>query len=346
MRKWQLTLGAIVLIFGAILAGIFHAYKTFLATPLIPTFSQPITYILVPGTSTRMLAMDLQKQGLLKNPVFFIALVYSKNQHKQLKAGEYLFLPGMTPEQVLAKIVAGKVIQHRFTIIEGWTFQQLITALNKEPSLTHTANISPKEGWFFPATYNFILGTTDSHFLEKAYALMKIKLNAAWQQRASNLPYKTPDEALIAASLVEKESARPEERPLIAGVLVKRLQQNMPLQIDSTVIYGLGAAYTGKIHTADLRQDTPYNTYTRKGLPPTPIAMPSESSIQATLHPSITDALYFVAKGDGSHQFSNNLNDHNHAVVTYQLNKKSNAAKIAKPWYVPDSLQFLFSKAD
>lgn len=362
MRKWQLIFGTIILMIGAAVVAVIHAYKIFLETPLIT--KEPVNYVLVPGTSARTLAIDLEKKGLLNKPFFLVVLAYSKNIQKHLKAGEYLFTPGMTPEQILDQIALGKVVRHKFTIVEGWTFNQLLAALNKEPLINHTlatelpASIAAKlklsatnpEGWFFPATYNFTLGSTDLALLKQAHRLMLNKLSAAWEKRSTDTPYKTSYDALIAASLVEKESAQPNERPMIAGVLVKRLRQNMPLQIDSTVIYGLGNTYTGKIHSADLKQDTPYNTYTRKGLPPTPIAMPSEESIQATLHPVVTDALYFVAKGDGSHQFSSNLNEHNLAVTTYQIDmvlpnigKKAEKIKCPQLWYIPDSLQTLFS---
>lgn len=362
MRKWQLILSTIILMICATVVAVIQAYKAFLETPLITKV--PVNYVLVPGTSVRTFAVDLQKKGLLNKPLFLVVLAYSKNIEKHLKAGEYLFIPGMTPAQVLDQMAAGKVVQHKFTIVEGWTFNQLLVALNKEPLLNHTlatetpALIAAKlklsainpEGWFFPATYNFTMGSTDIALLTQAHQLMTTKLNSAWEKRATDAPYKTLYDALIAASLVEKESAQPKERPMIAGVLVKRLQLNMPLQIDSTVIYGLGNAYTGKIHSADLKQDTPYNTYTRKGLPPTPIAMPSADSIQAALHPIVTDALYFVAKGDGTHQFSSNLNEHNHAVTSYQIDivlpnvgKKAEKMKCPQFWYIPDSLQPLFS---
>jgi len=364
MRTWQLTLGVIVFFILAAVAGIAHAYKNFLRTPLIPLHKSAVTYVLLPGTSIHTLAVDLTRQGLIRNPIFLMALAYSKNMQNHLKAGEYLFAPGLTPEQVLAQIIAGKVVQHRFTIVEGWTFSQLMTVLNKESLITHTLNnlsaetIASKlklpahhpEGWFLPATYNFIRGASDISILEKAYRLMDTKLNHAWQLKSAEVPYRTPYEVLIAASLVEKETAQPQERPLIAGVILKRLQINMPLQIDSTVIYGLGTAYVGKLHGTDLRQDTPYNTYTRRGLPPTPIALPSEQALKAVVAPAITDALYFVARNDGTHQFSSNLKAHNQAVTTYQIGivlpnvgRKAEKMKCPQLWYLPSELYFLFS---
>jgi UPF0755 protein len=348
------------ILFGA-LFGIGAAYKTFIATPLIAA-NQPLDYVLKPGSSVKTLADDLHVRGILAHPNFLIGLAYLKGSAHKLKAGEYLFAPGITPAQLLDQIVTGKVIYHRFTLVEGWTFKQVIAALNNDPAITHTLNsvgdadilnklgMPPRnpEGLFLPATYHFSLGMSDAALLKMAYQKMTKTLTKEWQQRAANLPYQTSYEALIVASLIEKETAQANERPIVAGVILRRLKNNMPLQIDSTLIYGLGSNYTGKLNRAALAQDTPYNTYLHGGLPPTPIAMPSLPSIHAALHPDNSNFLYFVAKGDGTHQFSANLPAQNQAVNTYQIavhlptiGKRLNTRMCIRPWYASETLQNL-----
>ena len=290
-------------------------------------------------------------------------LAYFKVATSKLKPGEYLFDPGTRPGQMFDQMLAGHAIYHRFTLVEGWTFQQLITALNALPYVKHQlshvsaaqvlANLGlpaqNPEGLFYPATYYFSLVTTDSDLLKWSYRLLEKKLHQAWKTRAVGLPYKKSYQALIVASLVEKETAIAKERPMIAGVIVRRLQAGIPLQIDASIIYGLGSAYSGKLTVEDLRKDTPYNTYTRRGLPPTPIASPSLASITAALHPDQSQNLYFVAKGDGSHQFSQNLSEHNLAVQLYQLDqrypylkKKSSRLNCQNLWFVSQSMRTFF----
>ena len=298
----------------------------------------------------------------MPHPRYFLFLAYIKGATSKLKTGEYQFDPGTTPSQLLDQMLAGKAIFHRFTIVEGWTFQQLISALNNVDFVKHQLkHVSPEqvltnlglpaqnpEGLFYPATYYFSAGVNDSDLLKWSYQLLEKKLHSAWEHRAEHLPYKTPYQALIVASLVEKETALANERPMIAGVIVRRLQAGIPLQIDASIIYGLGVHYTGKLTLEDLRKDTPYNTYTRKGLPPTPIASPSYASIMAALHPDQSQNLYFVAKGDGSHQFSAHLAEHNKAVQFYQLDQRYPYVKTRKScqslWYVSKSMRAFFCK--
>lgn len=334
MSKNLKLVAVIALLLSIFLTYFAVQYQRFLTTPLSKT--EVIHYVFKPGSSMRRLVDDLQAQGFIKNPRYFYFLAYTKGATNKLKTGEYFFDPGTTPNQLVDQMLSGDVILHRFTIVEGWTFQQLRAALQSLPYVEHTLNaisseqlpgtigFAPKhpEGLFFPATYYFSLGSKDTDLLKWSYQLLEKKLNQEWLKRASNLPYKTPYEALIAASLVEKETAISKERPMISGVIERRLQKEIPLQIDASVIYGLGTCYKGKITVDDLRKDTPYNTYTRRGLPPTPIAIPSLSSIEATLHPDDSQNLYFVAKGDGSHQFSSNLAEHNKAVQLYQLDMR------------------------
>ena len=325
-------------------------YYQFLQTPFSST--QTIHIVFEPGSSAHRLLEDLQSQGYIDHPRFFLLLAYFKGATSKLKPGEYLFDPGTRPGQMFDQMLAGHAIYHRFTLVEGWTFQQLITALNALPYVKHQlshvsaaqvlANLGlpaqNPEGLFYPATYYFSLVTTDSD-----------RLHQAWKTRAVGLPYKKSYQALIVASLVEKETAIAKERPMIAGVIVRRLQAGIPLQIDASIIYGLGSAYSGKLTVEDLRKDTPYNTYTRRGLPPTPIASPSLASITAALHPDQSQNLYFVAKGDGSHQFSQNLSEHNLAVQLYQLDqrypylkKKSSRLNCQNLWFVSQSMRTFF----
>jgi UPF0755 protein len=254
----------------------------------------------------------------------------------RIQAGEYLLPTGMAPPGLMRMLVRGEVVQHSLTIIEGWTFQQMMSAIQSHPMLKRTladasgpgvmavmaeAGLEP-EGWFYPDTYRFPRDTTDVEFLRRAFRNMQQRLELEWEARAEGLPLKTPYEALILASLIERETAVPAERTRIAGVFIRRLQKGMRLQTDPTVIYGMGDAYQGKIRWRDLRADTPYNTYTRHGLPPTPIAMPSGASIRAALNPADGNELYFVSRGDGSHQFSATLQEHNAAVRRYQLGER------------------------
>jgi UPF0755 protein len=255
-----------------------------------------------------------------------------------IKAGEYYLPAGITPPQLLQQMVAGKVMEASLTLVEGWTFSQVMAVVSNSPYLRQTlASLEASaimerlgypgqhpEGRFFPDTYYFPAGTTDFAFLQRAYQLMRKHLAREWAHRAPGLPYQTQDEALILASIIERESALPQERPLIAGVFVRRLQKGMPLQTDPTVIYGLGEAFNGVLRRLDLQRDTPYNTYTRSGFPPSPISMPGLESLRAALHPADGEALYFVARGDGSHQFSATLEEHEAAVQTYQRGGASN----------------------
>jgi len=294
-----------------------------------------IQYILKPGGSVTTLAADLKALGVLENRLYMRLLARWEGQASQLKAGEYLFTVGMSPRNVLNLIVAGKVVNHTFTLVEGWTFRQVMEAINQNDVLIHALNDltdeeimqrighagEHPEGRFFPDTYHFPRGTTDISFLQRAYNAMDRFLQFEWERRDIGLPLKTPYDAVILASIVERETGVPLERPEIAGVFIRRLQKRMRLQTDPTVIYGMGEAFDGNLRRRDLKTKTPYNTYTNYGLPPTPIAMPGADAIMAALHPAPGSSLYFVARGDGSHQFSDTLEMHNKAVRKYQLKK-------------------------
>jgi len=298
---------------------------------------QPVTLRLKPGSSIRALAQYLEQKELLSNKNFFILWGRIHDQATRLQAGDYLISNGDTLSGLLQRMVRGKVIQYRITLVEGKTAKQYFTLIRQSPYLHHMlGNLSSDgimkklgyggqhaEGRFFPDTYYVTDGMSDIDLLQQAYRKMQQVLTQEWQQRQKGLPFKSAYQALILASIVEKETALAVERPLIAGVFINRLRKHMRLQTDPSVIYGI-KNYDGDIHLRDLRKDTPYNTYTRYGLPPTPIAMPGRKSIHAVLHPATTNMLYFVAYGDGSgrHVFSSNLKDHEKAVNTYQRHRK------------------------
>jgi UPF0755 protein len=253
---------------------------------------------------------------------------------RDIKAGNYELRRGMTVYDLFLMITEGSTVQRSITFIEGWSFRQMREALNQHEDIRHLsmpmtdaeimqhigAPQSNPEGLFFPDSYFFERGMSDLDILKRAYHTMQRKLERAWEGRAAELPYRTPYEALIMASLIEKETGRSSERPMISRVFLNRLRLGMRLQTDPTVIYGLGESFDGNLRKRDLLADTPYNTYTRHGLPPTPIAMPGMAAIEAALHPANGSALYFVGKGDGSHVFSPTLSEHNRAVNRYQRN--------------------------
>jgi UPF0755 protein len=287
------------------------------------------------GDSLTAIGRRLVNEGWIKRSFFFILTGRIRGVAGSLKSGEYELRPGMTPRECLALLVSGKVIQYPLTIPEGWTFKQIMEAVQSHPKLKHTLpdveaatvmaalgkpGLHP-EGWFFPETYLFPADTTDVEFLSRSLTMMEQVLVEEWQRRYPDLPYKAPYEALIMASIIEKETAVPEERAKISGVLVRRLQRGIKLQTDPTVIYAVGEKYDGDITTRHLEIDSPYNTYRHHGLPPTPIAVPGRDSIRAALQPAAGNALYFVAMRDGRHYFSETLEEHNAAVSKYQLRK-------------------------
>jgi UPF0755 protein len=286
------------------------------------------------GTSFKDIVRQLRGQGLSTSAPFYWRLLAERMRVAgRLHAGEYALLPGITPEQLLNNMAQGKVMQRNVTIVDGWTFRDVLQALSKADKLKHdTANLDDAaimqkigaqgekpEGQFLPETYAYVKGDSDLDVLRRAHDAMSKTLAALWAQRDPNLPLAKPYDALILASIVEKETGRADERNKVAGVFIRRLQKNMLLQTDPTVIYGMGSSYAGTIHKTDLTTDTPYNTYTRLGLPPTPIAMPGKPAIEAALHPASGDALYFVARGDGTHIFAATLEEQNRNVACYQL---------------------------
>ncbi len=299
-----------------------------------PVFTEgkPLPFEVKAGSSVRAVSRQIEQAGVPVPALWFEMLVRISGTGARLKAGAYELEAGKTPLQLMAKLVDGDFAYVSLPVIEGWTFAQMRKAVNAHPYIKHdTADwnedklmkeISPDynrgEGLFYPDTYRFARGSSDLDIYKQAHQALLKKLNDAWESRSANLPYKNAYEALIMASIIEKETGKRSERPLIAAVFVNRLRSGMLLQTDPTVIYGLGDKYNGKIYKKDLLTDTPYNTYTRGGLPPGPIALPGLESLTAALHPASSDVLYFVARGDGSSQFSTNLTDHNRAVNKYQ----------------------------
>jgi len=292
----------------------------------------PFEFELKQGGKLKTVSHELHQAGLLEQDWAFVGLVRLLGKSSQIQAGYYVLDHPLTPLELLAIFSKGEVIQRRLSVIEGWTFKQFREALNANPDLKHVtigltdaeilnrigATESHPEGLFFPDTYRFAAGSRDLVIFKRAYQTMQNRLLSAWVARDANLPLQTPYQALILASIIEKETGTPSDRPMIAGVFVNRLRKGMLLQTDPTVIYGLGDKFDGNLRKRDLKSDTPYNTYTRRGLPPTPIALPGLAALQATLHPPQTEALYFVSRGDGSSQFSSTLSAHNRAVNRYQ----------------------------
>jgi UPF0755 protein len=292
----------------------------------------PFSFDVRPGATLSSVARDLRGAGLLPHAAALVALARIKGVDRAIKAGSYEIGDPLTLPELLEMLTQGDVTQTSIAIIEGTTFAEVKRTLRANAQVKNTlldlpdtelmarlgvAETNP-EGLFFPDTYYFAAGGDDSALLSRAHRAMAERLAATWATRAPNLPFATPYEALILASIVEKETGRPADRPLIASVLVNRLRQGIRLQTDPTVIYGLGEKFGGNLRKRDLETDTPWNTYTRDGLPPTPIALPSQASLDAVMHPPPTNYLYFVARGDGTSQFSTNLADHNRAVALFQ----------------------------
>jgi UPF0755 protein len=331
-RRIILALAALALVLAASAIAIFdHASRIAMQAPT--GARHPLLFSVPAGADLSQVAVRLSNAGLISNRAYFEWRVRWAGLASALQAGTYEVLPKDTPTDLLDKIVKGRTKTFTITFVEGTRFADLRQVLDTHPYVAHSmAGRSDEEvmtalgltgqaaeGWFFPSTYHFKADTSDLALLKRAHQRMQKILDDAWQRRTAQLPYKTPYEALIMASIVEKETARADERPAIAGVFVRRLEKGMKLQTDPTVIYGMGANYNGNIRRADLEQDTPYNTYTRKGLPPTPIALPGAAALQAALAPAPGHALYFVARGDGSHQFSASLTEHDEAVRRFQL---------------------------
>jgi len=305
------------------------------ATAELATAPLPLQFELRPGSSLRSAAHEMERAGVLREPGRFVLMVRLLGEAKNIKAGSYEVSEPVTPYRLLQKIVQGEVTQAAVKFVEGWTFRQIRATLDEHPEVAHfTRGLTDQEilqrlgieeaspeGLFFPDTYLFARGSSDAAVMRRAYHAMQRHLQAEWEGREPGVPYHVPYEALIMASIIEKETGLAAERELIAGALVNRLRIGMRLQVDPTIIYGLGEAFDGNLKKKHLLEDGPYNTYTRAGLPPSPIAMPGLASLHAAMQPAKTDALYYVSRGDGSSHFSPNIREHNRAVSKYQLKR-------------------------
>ncbi|HEV2613283.1 MAG TPA: endolytic transglycosylase MltG [Gammaproteobacteria bacterium] len=306
-------------------------WEIFLHTPLIPPNTQ-VDYILPSGSSARGLASDLHQLGFLKRPRYLILLAYMKNYANHLHAGEYRFVAGTTPYQLLTQIYQGKVLWRQITFVEGVTFDQMMANLEGNPLIEHKLAGLPTllvlmhlgiphahaEGLFFPDTYKYTAGMSDQTLLLQAYNLMQKHLNQEWANRSKDAPYTDAYQALTAASIIEKEAEINSDREIISGVIMRRLNKGMMLQMDPTVIYAMGPNFKPPLRSEDLKIDSPYNTYLHTGLPPTPICMPGLPSIHAAMHPASGDVMFFVARGDGTHQFSATYQEQVAAIAKYE----------------------------
>ena len=338
MKRLRIGLALAVVLVVAVWLGLRHYQETWLTAPL-PGLQQPVVFELPAGASLAAVADSLHKAGWLDRPRIWVWYAKWAGDSTRIKAGEYLLQPGTTPAALLQQFVTGSVLMHTLTIPEGWTFKQALAAIQANAAVTvEFRGLSQEEvmkrlglpgrhpeGMFFPDTYRFPRGTTDRELLQQAQARLEDELASAWKKRKPALPLRTPYEALILASLVEKETGEPDERPLIAGVFVNRLRIGMRLQTDPSVIYGLGESFDGDLRRRDLQADTPYNSYTRAGLPPTPITLVGRAALEAAVRPAATEALYFVAtgNGDGRHLFATSLVAHNSNVARHIANLRS-----------------------
>lgn len=323
-----------VLLVVASLGAAAAAIAWFCLTPLTPP-RLPFDFNVRSGASLKQVATQLAEAGLLPSRDLFWIVGRARGQQAAIQAGTYRVEAPITPLALLDKLASGDVLPIEIAFIEGTTLRQWLAQLQKHPHVRVTEEGRTEaglrkalgvvdrglEGLFFPDTYRFLDGTPDIEILRRAYAGMSRRLEEAWAGREPGLPLQSPYEALVLASIVEKETGRADERPVIASVFINRLRLKMRLQTDPTVIYGLGEGFDGNLRKRDLLADTPFNTYTRAGLPPSPIAMPGAASLAAVTRPAKTDYLYFVSRGDGSHVFSRTLQEHNRAVATFQLGK-------------------------
>ncbi len=331
-----LVLGCLLLAYSAVLG-----IRGWLDAPL--NLREAVVMEIPEGGNLTRFVSSLHDRGVLMHPVVLRLQARLDGVANRVRAGEYQLDPGLTARQLLAKLISGEVVQYAITVVEGTTTAAMLDILRVQPKLQKTLRpgasssliqelslqapvAGSPEGLFFPDTYHFHLGMSDRDLLLLAHRRMHEILEAEWAMRAPDLPYRNSYEALIMASLIERETGRGEERPAIAGVFVRRLQAGMLLQTDPSVIYGLGQEFDGNLTRAHLRQPGPYNTYINSGLPPTPIALPGRAAIHAALHPASGDALYFVARGDGSHQFSATLDAHNRAVRQFQRGRRQRTA--------------------
>ena len=337
MIKIIFKLFALLIIIGSMMtAWYWSEYKIFLKMPIHLSSSEPgYIFTINKGDSVKQIGQSLEQKKIITQGKYFYLYSRLSKQAGKIKAGEYALKPGMTVVDLVELFVSGKVTQYSSTIVEGWTFKEALLQITQDKHLKLSSQLSMAdlvkqfsseheslEGLIYPDTYHYPIGTTDTQFLQRSYEQMQTILADEWAKKDAELPLKTPYEALILASIVEKESGGNSERSKIAGVFIRRLNKKMRLQSDPTIIYGMGERYKGNIRRRDIDEKTAYNTYQINGLPPTPIALVGREAIRAVLHPDKGKSLYFVADGSGGHIFSNNLKEHNRAVRKYILKKK------------------------
>ncbi|SHH86896.1 endolytic transglycosylase MltG [Pollutimonas bauzanensis] len=336
MTKFKLFILYLLLLLAIIATGLSAAAWYWVEHP-VAMDSERVDYVVESGSRPRSIARLMNKSGIHFNEDAFVALARLSGRDILLKAGAYEAVRGDTPRTLLERMANGDMTQTQITLLEGWTYQRIRQALREDPQVRQTLLAVPDdellrklgapqaspEGLFYPDTYVFVPGSTDFDILRRAYHAQQQLLDAAWNERDPQVPLKTPYEALILASIIEKETGHSSDRDRVAGVFVNRLRLSMPLQTDPTVIYGMGDAYQGRIRKKDLTTDTPWNTYTRGGLPPTPIASAGRAALLSALHPEAHKFLYFVSRGDGTSEFSESLLDHNRAVSKYILGRRN-----------------------
>lgn len=334
MKRLLAVLGVLVVLAVAAVAGGYAYWQSRLTAPI--AVEEPTLYQVPAGAGFHQVIRDLEAQGVIEDAWAYQVLArIEPDQVPRLRVGEYRLMPGMNGLEVMALLGSNNVVTYSLTVPEGWTFRQMRALLNSAPKLENrTADMTDDEimtlldregtfpeGWFFPDTYRYHLGVSDVDILRQSLTRMERILEEVWAERDDDLTIETPYDALIMASLIERETGAPQERREIAGVFKRRMERGMRLQTDPTVIYGMGERYDGRITRADLREATPYNTYVINGMPPTPIAMPGRASLEAAVKPLPGETLYFVSKGDGTHQFSRTLREHNNAVNRYIRNR-------------------------
>lgn len=334
MKKKRVLIGSFLL---ALLLALVSAYGVWwwVMWRAVPMQAERVDYIIESGSGPKAIARTMRQAGIAVDENHFALLARLTEKDTQLQAGAYEAVQGDSLWTLLERMAQGDMMQTRITLVEGWDYKRIRQQLAADPNIKQTlttvgdsellerlgAQATHPEGLFYPDTYVFVPGSTDFDILRRAYQAQTELLQQLWENRDPDLPLKTPYEALILASIVEKETGHGEDRARVAGVFINRLRIGMLLQTDPTVIYGMGDQYQGRIRKKDLQTDTPWNTYTRAGLPPTPIASPGKAALLATLHPEKHDYLYFVSRGDGTSEFSKNLRDHNRAVRKYILNR-------------------------
>lgn len=333
MKTYTRLISSLFVVLTIVITMLSIYFKDYANKPLSDS-DHEVQFVVEPGMHFQQITQKLVENNLIKEVLPWKIFGRLSGASNSIKAGEYTLKSNLSPVQLLNKLIKGQTVQFSLTVIEGWTFHQMWEHVQTHEKIKQTSSTKEElldrlniqdhpEGRFYPDTYNFPSGTSDVEFFQRAFDYMEDVLAEEWSKRPEGTPLQTPEEALTLASIIEKETSVDSERELVAAVFITRLKKGMKLQTDPTVIYGMGDSYDGNIRRKDLKTDTPYNTYVHKGLPPTPIALPSRASIAAALHPAESEVLFFVSKGDGTHHFSKTYDEHRKAVIKYQLGGNS-----------------------